>query len=253
MNNIAKISKEQTEVSARISQQDHYMQMMDFAIKSENGLEKMGQLMVLQERFEANQARKDFNLAMSKFQSLLPVIEKTGKVDYTSSKGRTFYDYAKLEDIAKSIRPALSETGLSYRHTQSQTNNIITVTCIVTHSSGHSEISALSSTPDISGGKDQLKAIASAISYLRRYTLTGILGIVVGGEDDESFGGEPVVENKTQDAPIPDAEFEKNFPTWADKITSGKKTAAQMVDYLNKKGVLFNQDQINKIYGLEAK
>jgi len=209
---------------------------------------QLEKLMDLQERYEANQAKKEFNAAMSKFQAMLPVIEKLGIVDYTTSKGRTFYQYAKIEDIAKAIQPALKETGLSYRFTQSQDNGIITVRCIVTHQSGHSEYSELVSSPDISGGKDQLKSIASAISYLRRYTLTGILGIVVGGEDDD--GDSVQYDNQDQQQVVncyPDEEFNKNFPAWSKKITDGKHTVDSLHQFLTKKNIILSQDQYSKL------
>lgn len=224
-----------------------HMRLIEIAVNNGADITQLEKLMDLQERYEANQAKKEFNAAMSKFQAMLPVIEKLGIVDYTTSKGRTFYQYAKIEDIAKAIQPALKETGLSYRFTQSQDNGIITVRCIVTHQSGHSECSELVSSPDISGGKDQLKSIASAISYLRRYTLTGILGIVVGGEDDD--GGAPEYQEQDQQVVncYPDEEFNKNFPAWSKKITDGKHTVDSLHQFLTKKNIILSQDQYSKL------
>lgn len=225
-----------------------HMRLIEIAVNNGSDITQLEKLMDLQERYEANQAKKEFNAAMSKFQAMLPVIEKLGIVDYTTSKGRTFYQYAKIEDIAKAIQPALKETGLSYRFTQSQDNGIITVRCIVTHQSGHSEYSELVSSPDISGGKDQLKSIASAISYLRRYTLTGILGIVVGGEDDD--GDSVQYDNQEQQQVVncyPDEEFNKNFPVWSKKITDGKHTVDSLHQFLTKKNIILSQDQYSKL------
>lgn len=225
-----------------------HMRLIEIAVNNGADITQLEKLMDLQERYEANQAKKEFNAAMSKFQSMLPVIEKLGIVDYTTSKGRTFYQYAKIEDIAKAIQPALKETGLSYRFTQSQDNGIITVRCIVTHQSGHSEYSELVSSPDISGGKDQLKSIASAISYLRRYTLTGILGIVVGGEDDD--GDSVQYDNQDQQKTVncyPDEEFNKNFPAWSKKITDGKHTVDSLHQFLTNKKIILSQDQYSKL------
>ena len=225
-----------------------HMRLIEIAVNNGADITQLEKLMDLQERYEANQAKKEFNAAMSKFQAMLPVIEKLGIVDYTTSKGRTFYQYAKIEDIAKAIQPALKETGLSYRFTQSQDNGIITVRCIVTHQSGHSEYSELVSSPDISGGKDQLKSIASAISYLRRYTLTGILGIVVGGEDDD--GDSVQYDNQDQKQVVncyPDEEFNKNFPAWSKKITDGKHTVDSLHQFLTKKNIILSQDQYSKL------
>lgn len=229
-----------------------HMRLIEIAVNNGADITQLEKLMDLQERYEANQAKKEFNAAMSKFQAMLPVIEKLGIVDYTTSKGRTFYQYAKIEDIAKAIQPALKETGLSYRFTQSQDNGIITVRCIVTHQSGHSEYSELVSSPDISGGKDQLKSIASAISYLRRYTLTGILGIVVGGEDDD--GDSVQYDNQEQQKVVncyPDEEFNKNFPAWSKKITDGKHTVDSLHQFLNKKNIILSQDQYSKLQSVK--
>jgi hypothetical protein len=232
-----------------ITTNPHFM-LIQTAIEKGADIGQLEKLMDLQERYEANQAKRDFNEAMSKFQGLLPVIEKTGVVDFTSSKGRTHYDYAKLEDIAKAIRPALKETGLSYRFSQSQSQGQITVYCIVTHASGHSETSELTSQPDISGGKEPLKAIASTISYLRRYTLTGSLGIVVGGEDDDA-GSEAEVEAKEL-AFYPDEDFQKNFPNWEKSILTGKRTAAQLIKSGEDQGIVFTKLQKAAIENIGA-
>lgn len=241
-------------VPAPVHQQEQCISLIQLAIEKGADIVQLEKLMDLQERVESRQAIKEFNAAMSNFQSLLPTIEKTGVVDYTSSKGRTFYQYAKLEDIAAAVRPALKESGLSYRHTQTQNNGAITVVCIVTHASGHSEISELTSLPDVSGGKDPLKAMASAISYLRRYTLTGSLGIVVGGEDDDAQSAQEVSADKiAEDGSISDEEFNKKFPAWKKAIEGKKKTAAEMVGFLNNKGITFSENQLTQIYNLEKK
>lgn len=232
-----------------VSGHDPLMDMMSIAVQAEGGIEKMQQLMVMQERYEANNARKAFNSAMSRFQSLLPAIEKLGVVDFTTGKGRTYYRYALIEDIAKAIQPALKETGLSYRFKQTQESGLIKVTCIVTHREGHSDSSELSSSPDVSGGKDTLKSIASAISYLRRYTLTGILGVVVGGEDDESPEGEAPKAETTTNC-YPDEEFKKNFPAWSKIVLSGKKTVDELHAYLTKKNILISESQYKELQGI---
>lgn len=243
---------------ATINTQNQYMGLIQTAVEKGSDINQLEKLMDLQERYEANQAKKAFNAAMSKFQSMLPVIEKLGIVDYTTGKGRTYYRYAKLEDIAQAIKPALKETGLSYRFTQTQDRGVITVTCIVTHELGHSEFSSLESSPDLSGGKDQLKGIASAVAYLRRYTLTGILGIVVGGEDDGeeqqiTFEGEQIDPNANK-APecYPNDEFKKNFPAWKKQIEGGKKTVDQMHAFLTARKIILSQEQYDKLSEIGA-
>lgn len=234
-------------------QQDQYMGLIHLAVEKNVDIVQFEKLMDLQERYEANKAKKAFNSAMSVFQSDLPIIKKKGNVHYESSKGITDYNYAKLEDIAQAIRPALKQSGLSYRFTQEQNSGQIKVTCIVTGIDGHSESSSLHSNPDISGGKDPLKALASAISYLRRYTLTGLLGIVVGGEDDEGGEGgfseeksQPESEKETSNT-LSDELFETKFPKWEKMILNGKKTNNDVIKSVNDKGILFSEEQLTKI------
>jgi len=237
------------------AQPSKYLSLIEMSIEKGAELVQLEKLMDLQERFEANEAKKQFNHAMSLFQSELPVIEKKGLVNYTTSKGTTSYNYAKLEDIAQGIRPALKASGLSYRFTQEQNGAQIKVTCIVTHRDGHSESSSLVSNPDISGGKDSLKALASAISYLRRYTLTGLLGIVVGGEDDEGGeGGFGAATNEPANQPakevnnvLSDDAFNAKFPKWEKMIIDGKKTNNDVIKSINDKGILFSEQQLTKI------
>lgn len=245
MNNGELVVEHSPEVNLPIVAQPH-MRLIEIAVEKAD-ITLLEKIMDLQERHEANQAKKDFNAAMSVFQSALPIIEKKGLVNYTSSKGTTNYNYAKIEDIAQAIRPALKSSGLSYRFTQEQNNGQIKVTCIVTHINGHSETSSLHSNPDLSGGKDPLKAMASAISYLRRYTLTGLLGIVVGGEDDDAGAAGGFTDNEQQGDCYPDEYFNKHFPNWEKAILANKKTPDQIIASGNNQGITFSQDQLNKI------
>ena len=243
------VTKESTDVIHPVAQQQmQYMNLIQMAVEKGSDIVQLEKLMDLQERYENRIAKKEFDSAMSKFQSLIPTIEKKGVVDFTSAKGRTYYEYAKIEDIAHSIKPALKETGISYRFTQKQDAGWITVRCIVTHEGGHSEQTDLQSQPDISGGKDALKATASAITYLRRYTLTGILGIIVGGEDDD--GGTIEMESTPVESGInyyPDEDFKGNIEIWSNLILSGAKNANDVIGVINKKGFTLTDSQLNQI------
>jgi len=234
-----------------------HMRLIEVAVEKGYDIVYLEKLMGLQERYEANQAKKDFDMAMSEFQSMLPIIENHGVVDFTSTKGRTYYTYAKVEDIASAIKPALKATGLSYRFTQEQQAEVITVTCIVTHKTGHSETSKLTSGRDTSGGKDALKGIASTLSYLYRYLLKGSLGIITGGEDDDGDNHLEIVKPLDGTEPpkecYPDVEFQKNFPAWKKKIEDGKKTPDQMLTLLQSKGVVISQSQFKALKQVEVK
>ena len=164
------------------------MQLVSIAVEQGADLEKLSKLMDLQDRWEASQAKKAFNEAMNEFQSRMPVVPKRGRVFYKGNNGKadTNFIHGRMEDAAKLAAPILKDLGLSYRWRQEQNNGVITVTFVVTHKLGHFEENSLQGSPDTSGGKDAIKALASTASYLRRYTMTGGLGIVFSGEDDES-------------------------------------------------------------------
>lgn len=241
-------------------QNGQYLPLIQMCVEKGADLVQIEKFMDLQERYEANEAKKLFNQAMSIFQSSLPVIEKKGLVNYTSSKGTTNYNYAKLEDVAHAIKPSLKISGISYRWMQEQSDNKIKVTCIVTHINGHSESSSLVGFPDTSGGKDPMKAMASAISYLRRYTLTGLLGIVVGGEDDEGgvggFGEATTVggaNTATNDQFYAEDKFNNTFPKWKTLIQDGKKTPDEIIGNGNKRGLVFSPEQLDKINNVSKK
>lgn len=152
----------------------------------------MEKLYELYERDQANQAVKAFNRAVLAFKANPPVILKDSLVDYTTSKGRTTYRHAKLDNIMAVVDPALHEHGLMVRWKEEpRDDGSIYVTCILSHVDGHSETSTKKGPSDTSGGKNPVQALGSTSSYLQRYTLLEVLGLVAKGVDDDGGRGEP--------------------------------------------------------------
>lgn len=161
------------------------MEMLDRAVSQNASVETLTQLMNLQERWEANQARKAFDEAMALAKANMPAILKTKKVDFTTQKGRTNYQYEDLASIMNQIGPVLSANGLSVRYrTQAEPNQPISVTCIISHRQGHSEENTLMAGRDDSGNKNSIQAIGSTVTYLQRYTLKAALGLAAAADDD---------------------------------------------------------------------
>lgn len=174
------------------------MDMLDRAVSSGASVETLTQLMVLNERWEANQARKAFDEAMAAAKADMPSIVKSRKVDFTTAKGRTNYQYEDLASIMKQIGPVLSANGLSVRYrTSAEPNQPISVTCIISHRLGHSEENTLMASRDDSGNKNSIQAIGSTVTYLQRYTLKAALGLAASADDD---GGKS--EEKVEDAKV---------------------------------------------------
>lgn len=161
------------------------MEMLDRAVTNNASVEQLSQLMLLQERWEANQARKAFDEAMAAAKAHMPAIVKSRKVDFTTSKGRTNYQYEDLASIMNQIGPVLSANGLSVRYrTSANPNEPISVTCIISHRMGHSEENTLMAGKDDSGNKNSIQAIGSTVTYLQRYTLKAALGLAAAADDD---------------------------------------------------------------------
>lgn len=157
--------------------------LIEKAIESDAGVDKLERLMDMQLRWEAEQAKKEFQAALTQFQNKCPVIDK--------KKNGHNYKYAPLCDIVSQIKNLLSECGLSYRFEQEHSEGKYKVTCVVTHVDGHSEYTSMEAYPDNTGSKNDVQAIGSTVTYLQRYTLTGALGITTADEDmDGRIGNE---------------------------------------------------------------
>jgi hypothetical protein len=152
-------------------------------------VEKLSKLLEIQERFDANQAKKAYHKAMSDFKENPPTIVKDRHVSYNTSKGNTDYDHATLGNVTACINKALSEHGLTASWVTSQDNESIKVTCKITHVLGHSEETAISAPPDTTGSKNAIQAIGSTITYLQRYTLLSLTGLAADDQDND--GGPP--------------------------------------------------------------
>lgn len=145
------------------------LDIINQANKQDVSIEQMQKFMEMQFAWEANEAKKAFVTAMSKFRSECPSIIKT-KEAYNSR-------YAGLAETIEQIKSLLSSCELSHSWKTEQESGSVKVTCVVTHSQGHSESTSLSAEPDSSGSKNKIQAIASTVSYLERYTLYAILGL----------------------------------------------------------------------------
>jgi hypothetical protein len=156
------------------------MDMLSHAVERGADLDMIEKLMNLQERWEASQARKAFDEAISAAKADIPPIERTGK-------GHNDKRYATFAAIARVVDPIISRHGLSYRFRTSQGDRI-SVTCILSHKSGHFEETTLSGPPDASGSKNAIQAIGSTLTYLQRYSLVQMLGLAAADDDDGKTG-----------------------------------------------------------------
>ena len=175
MNAVEKIEPQTRAVAAATP-----MSLLESAVAAGN-IELAEKLMSLQDRWEANHARKAFDEAISAAKAKIPPIER-------NATGHNSKRYANFAAIAKVVDPILSEFGLSYRFRTAQADRI-SVTCILSHKAGHSEETTLSGPADKSGNKNDIQAIGSTLSYLQRYSLVQMLGLAAADDDDGKAAG----------------------------------------------------------------
>lgn len=172
-------------------------------------LDKMERLFRLHEAALDRRSKTAFAEALSAMQAQLPTVVALGRItgeDKDKNK-ITRSKYAKWEDVNEAIRPVLCEHGfaLSFRITQ-PTPDRVAVTAVLTHRGGHSEETTLHLPNDPSGGKNNVQAWGSSVSYGKRYTSFALLNIAARGEDDDGKAADKPAEFIT-DAQV--AELEK--------------------------------------------
>jgi hypothetical protein len=158
------------------------MDLLQRAMNSGCSMDIIEKMMAMQERYEANQARKDFDKAMAAAARELPIITKTSRVNF--GQGRASYMHADLADVVSTVAPILGKHGLYARFQLATQPNMITVTCIVSHENGHFITNAMTAGADTSGSKNAIQAMGSTQTYLSRYTLMASLGLAAAVDDD---------------------------------------------------------------------
>jgi hypothetical protein len=159
------------------------MEMLNTALTRGADVTVLEKLMGLQERWEANQARKAFDAAIAAAKGEIGPIVR-------NATGHNEKRYADFAAIARTVDPVLTKHGLTYRFRTEQTDRI-NVTCILSHKDGHSETTTLAGPPDGSGSKNAIQAIGSTLTYLQRYSLVQMLGLASSNDDDGRAANPP--------------------------------------------------------------
>ena len=132
---------------------------------------------------------KNLFKALADFQQEVPVIHKA-----TQGYG---YSYSDLPKIFSVINPLLKKHGLGFTQLINDTN---LVTCLFHVESGETIESTTAIPQNVAlKGMNDFQVMGSAITYIRRYALSSILGIVT--DKDTDAGGEqlkklPVIDEK---------------------------------------------------------
>jgi hypothetical protein len=157
------------------------MELVQQAIEKGASVEVIGRMMDFQERWDRNQAAKEFNTAIAAAKAEIKPIAR-------NKEGHNSKRYVDMAAVANAVDPILSKHGLGYRYRSTQSDRI-TVTCVLFHRAGHSEETTLTGPADTSGNKNAIQAIGSAVTYLQRYTLKAALGLAASEDDDGRGAG----------------------------------------------------------------
>ncbi|HBO5871638.1 TPA: ERF family protein, partial [Pseudomonas aeruginosa] len=131
-------------------------------------IEKMERLMQMHERFQARQAEQQYTEALAAMQQELPAIAERG-----DANGR--YSYALWEDINERLKPILAKHGFALTFRTPRNEKGVEVEGVLSHRGGHSERTSMLLPADTSGNKNAVQAVASSVSYGKRYTAGALL------------------------------------------------------------------------------
>lgn len=160
-------------------------QLVEMAISKGADLDKLEKLLALQERWEANQARKVFATAFAAAQSKIITVAKT-KIN-----PQTHSNYAALEDIIESAQPIYTQEGFAviFYEGDIAVPGFVRIFADILHAAGHRETFHLDMPLDGVGLKGTVNMTAihgkgSAIKYAQRYLLCMIWNIPTKGDND---------------------------------------------------------------------
>jgi hypothetical protein len=180
-------------------------QLLSVAVQRGDALDKLEKLMDLQERWEKKQAKIAYVQAMARFKAEPPTLIKDKRVGYENRDGTfTGYTHATLAEVSTKIATGLAAVGISHAWDVRSEGKMIIVSCTLTHEGGHSEtVTMPAAAPDDSGKKNSIQQVASAITYMQRYSLLTITGLAAKDQDDDGAGaGEPPGLDDTQVAEL---------------------------------------------------
>lgn len=153
---------------------------------------------------------KHIAVALSKAQSKIPIVKKN-----TQGHG---YKYANIAEILLSISEPLREAELTMTQLGSfnEKGEPILVTLLM-HSSGEWLNSVLLLKSQTSARTNEMQALGSGFTYLRRYAMSAMFGIAQEDDDGEKASPNPQSkDNKPKPASVHD---ENNFAsTWVKRL-----------------------------------
>lgn len=154
------------------------------------GIEALKALIELRNAEGKRIAESAFNEAMIAFQAECPTIPHDQTMH---SKGRKIYSYASIEQVLKVIQPLLTKYQLAHSFNIDEVHEgekvVLSGSCRITHVWGHFKESSMQLPVEVKGSMGPTQATMATRSYLRRGTLTNVLGLTSAEADNDASHG----------------------------------------------------------------
>lgn len=137
--------------------------------------------------------------ALAKAQSKLTAPPRNREVEVVSKRtgGKYKFKYATLDSIIEHVRAPLTENGLWFTQTLANGDGKYRLVTQLIHASGQRIVSE---TPILADSADN-QAFGSALTYMKRYSLSALLGIAADEDDDANEADGNTVESSKDRAP----------------------------------------------------
>jgi hypothetical protein len=185
------------DLAERETESRSLIQVIERAARDPNiDIDKMERLLAMQERITARQAEAAYAAALARLQPKLPTISERGSIKNNS--GAVQSRYALWEDIVGIIGPILASEGFSLSFRIAHPDKQIEVTGVLQHEAGHKVSTSIQLPSDTSGSKNAVQAVASSVSYGKRYTAGALLNLRTGEADRDGQDPEPEMVSEEQ-------------------------------------------------------
>lgn len=176
-----------TENAIAVSNDSFSTMIERLATNKDVDVEKLERMLAMQERILAKQGEMAFNEAMRACQDQMPAILRNRENAQTNSR------YADLEAVNNAIVPVYTKHGfsLSFGTADCPVPLHYRVTCLVSHTGGHSRPYQADIPIDAAGikgtaNKTGTHAFGSTMSYGRRYVTLMIFNLTLTNEDNDA-------------------------------------------------------------------
>ena len=179
-------------------------QLLTLAIEKGVPIETLERLQLMYERAHDRAAASEFAAALAAFQAACPSIPKTRTAEIKKDGVKQYsYQYAELDQIVRTIAPALRDRGLAYSWDSRLTDKRLVVACTLRHINGHRESSSFELPVEALSKMSEAQKHGAALTYGRRQSLVQVLGLTTTDPDTDGAGDDldqtPITEDQAVD------------------------------------------------------